>query len=411
MVLSFDDFELQLNHVLQHLYDPSLHQVEPFWQVLGLLPENGLDVLQTAIIQAVEDLRPSDHVPKTTRSWRMYGILYYRFISNLTQDEVASRLSITTRHLRREQTRAVQILALKFWENAHLPLSEKHQKEMESEEPFVESVETYQETPAIPDQQLQNDLMALQESAPGIISDVNLVIQSVISLGQRISSYKKIQINLAAPFLQLKAAIHPSALRQVLWMIVRQAVEHPGIEKISIMCKQANRKAYIDLCFTPLFAHDELRMQKITEILEAENGALHISSQAGQLVFEIELVNVDRTVLVVDDNPDIVHLYQRYLIGTSYHLVHLAKGLEMTTSILENRPDIIILDIMLPDVDGWDLLTRLTENPDTQAIPVIICSVVNDPDLATALGARLALTKPVQRQQFIESLDQVASRT
>ena len=62
---------------------------------------------------------------------------------------------------------------------------------------------------------------------------------------------------------------------------------------------------------------------------------------------------------------------------------------------------------MLPDIDGWDLLTRLHENPDTRPLPVLICSVMREKELARALGARYFLSKPVQRQDFIVALDTV----
>ncbi len=67
----------------------------------------------------------------------------------------------------------------------------------------------------------------------------------------------------------------------------------------------------------------------------------------------------------------------------------------------------IVLDIMLPDIDGWELLTNLHEYPGTRAIPVIICSVVKQEELAEALGAALYVAKPVMRKQFIEALDTV----
>jgi Amt family ammonium transporter len=66
---------------------------------------------------------------------------------------------------------------------------------------------------------------------------------------------------------------------------------------------------------------------------------------------------------------------------------------------------------MLPDIDGWDLLTRLSEMPDTRDIPVIVCSVVSDPELAIALGAMGCLTKPVQRPEFLAALNRVANRS
>src|SRR5512146_1952237 len=118
---SLEEFEGQLALVLQHLYDPSLRPPELVAQVIGLTMQDRVDVLQTAMIQAVEDLRPADYVPRTARSWRLYGILYYRFVSNLAQEEVADRVSIPPRHLRREQAAAIHILALKLMEKARLP--------------------------------------------------------------------------------------------------------------------------------------------------------------------------------------------------------------------------------------------------------------------------------------------------
>ena len=366
-------------------------------------------MLQTAIIQAVEDLRPADYVPKSARSWRMYGILYYRFISNMTQDEVADRVGITPRHLRREQSGAIRILAQKLWENARLPLPETQEKEVEAGEAGGESFPAEPASEVNPEEQLRNDLLALTESAPGIISDVNLVIRSVLALTEKIPSGKEIHVHFTPQNDQVKASLHPSALRQVLWMIVRQAIEQAGIFDITIHYNQDGSHVNIEIEITPVLAVNRQRNQMIMEILEAQNGALFISTTPTAINFRIELLLVNRTVLVVDDNPDIVHLYQRYLVSTAYHLVHLANGQDVFDQIDHIRPDVIVLDIMLPDVDGWDLLTRLSEHPNTRQVPVIICSVVNDPDLAMALGARLTLTKPVQRANFLMALDQAVN--
>ena len=62
---------------------------------------------------------------------------------------------------------------------------------------------------------------------------------------------------------------------------------------------------------------------------------------------------------------------------------------------------------MLPDADGWELLTRLREHAATASTPIIICSVVRREELALALHATLYLAKPVRRQQFIQALEQV----
>jgi CheY-like chemotaxis protein len=116
-------------------------------------------------------------------------------------------------------------------------------------------------------------------------------------------------------------------------------------------------------------------------------------------------------VLVVDDNVDLVHFYRRYAAGTRYHIVHLSQGTGVLEAVESVTPDIIVLDVMLPDVDGWDLLVQLHEHPATRPIPVVVCSVVREEELALSLGASVYLPKPVRRREFIGALDQAVNLT
>jgi len=113
------------------------------------------------------------------------------------------------------------------------------------------------------------------------------------------------------------------------------------------------------------------------------------------------------TVLTIDDNPDMLHFYRRCLAGTPYRVVQASSGREGLSSIAASMPDIILLDVMLPDIDGWQLLMRLHEDPATRAIPVVVCTVVREEELAFALGASCFLTKPVHPQRLVEALDGV----
>ena len=65
---------------------------------------------------------------------------------------------------------------------------------------------------------------------------------------------------------------------------------------------------------------------------------------------------------------------------------------------------------MLPDIDGWALLSHLHENPTTHSVPIIVCSVIQQDELALALGAAICLTKPVWRSDFVRALDRAAAR-
>jgi CheY-like chemotaxis protein len=121
----------------------------------------------------------------------------------------------------------------------------------------------------------------------------------------------------------------------------------------------------------------------------------------------VTLPSVGRvTVLVVDDNLDMVRFYRRATEGTAYHIVHIGEGRALFDAIEAYAPEIVLLDVMLPDVDGWDLLMRLHENPATRSLPVIVCSVVREEELALSLGATRYLSKPVRHRTLIEALDQ-----
>jgi CheY-like chemotaxis protein len=147
----------------------------------------------------------------------------------------------------------------------------------------------------------------------------------------------------------------------------------------------------------------------VEEIMATQDGSFEIRLTDHRLVFEVRLPSTDKgvMVLVVDDNLDLVNFYRNYTTDTRYQIVHLSEGKHLFETVADLRPDIIVLDVMLPDVDGWELLTYLHEHPDTRAIPVIVCSVVKREELASALGATLYLPKPVRRRQFIQALDQV----
>jgi signal transduction histidine kinase/CheY-like chemotaxis protein len=110
------------------------------------------------------------------------------------------------------------------------------------------------------------------------------------------------------------------------------------------------------------------------------------------------------TVLVVEDDPHSAELVELYLEGAGYRVAHArdgAEGLEMARRL---RPRAVLLDILLPRVDGWDLLARLKADPATAACPVVIVSMLDERGKGFALGASEYLVKPVGRDEMLEAL-------
>jgi CheY-like chemotaxis protein len=137
------------------------------------------------------------------------------------------------------------------------------------------------------------------------------------------------------------------------------------------------------------------------DILASESVSIQIDKDSDHAYLRVTAPSAGRiTVLAVDDNPDMVHFYRRSTAGTRYHIVHSAQGEEASSIIATTESDIIMLDVMLPDIDGWRLLMRLCEDPVTRSIPTIVCSVVKDEELALSLGAARYPAKPVRRLRF-----------
>ncbi len=112
-------------------------------------------------------------------------------------------------------------------------------------------------------------------------------------------------------------------------------------------------------------------------------------------------------VLVVDDNIEIIELLVRYAAGTRYRLVGIQEPAEAVEMAIYLNAEIIILDVMMPRVDGWELLGRLRQHPQTADIPVIILSILAQDELARSLGARALVLKPVTQERFLAALDEI----
>ena len=123
--------------------------------------------------------------------------------------------------------------------------------------------------------------------------------------------------------------------------------------------------------------------------------------------FTLRLTTRASKVLIIDDNEGLVELLERYLSSQMCHVFTAATGQEGLERAQELIPDAIVLDVMMPGMDGWELLQRLRTNPATRAVPIVVCTVFNDPELAYSLGASLFLPKPLSRDALLESLRQI----
>jgi signal transduction histidine kinase/DNA-binding response OmpR family regulator len=107
-----------------------------------------------------------------------------------------------------------------------------------------------------------------------------------------------------------------------------------------------------------------------------------------------------RTVLVVDDEPAARDMLSRFLGKEGFRIVTATSGEEALKLARQVRPRAITLDVMMPGMDGWAVLSALKADPELADIPVIIVSIIDDKNLGYALGASDYLTKPLERDRL-----------
>ncbi|HET7087414.1 MAG TPA: response regulator, partial [Anaerolineae bacterium] len=112
-------------------------------------------------------------------------------------------------------------------------------------------------------------------------------------------------------------------------------------------------------------------------------------------------------ILVVEDDPDIASLIERNLRHVGYGVQTVATGKAALESVKHDRPDLVTLDIYLPDIDGQEVLTALKSDPGTADIPVIVVSVVSDGKESLEAGAIDFLSKPLEASRLIDSVSRV----
>jgi len=116
------------------------------------------------------------------------------------------------------------------------------------------------------------------------------------------------------------------------------------------------------------------------------------------------------TIMIVDDDHELVTIVRVILEQKGFNVRYAYNGPQLFAGLDEHKPDLIILDIMMPDMDGLEVLTRLKANPDTSSIPVIFLTAkVQYEDVLRGykMGADHYITKPFTRNQLITGINRL----
>ncbi|NOZ26881.1 MAG: response regulator [Chloroflexi bacterium] len=404
-----EEFLLHLRNALNHLYNPERLRRNPLAALFGVAERfDTASALQRILIDAIEALKPPPGEPPQSPAWRVYEPLFYRYVEQLSAKEVADQLGVTERHLRRWQNAAQETLADLLWEQYGL----SEGLEAVSHRPLDhDSRDTTLEA-------LERELAWFRESRGVNFTNLAQVLPTVLDLVQRLAERYRVRIETSMVDELPKVGIASVALRQIL------------INLFSVVIPRAEG-GDVEFSVRPLHWDIEMRIRcpqypsgpKPPQKDDATNlnTASHLAELCGCVLnLSADIRGFDATliapaleqvpVLVIDDSADALQLFQRYTTATRYRLVGTRdpeQGISLATQI---SPQIIVLDVMMPHLDGWEVLGRLRQHPATSYIPIIVCTILAQRDLALLLGASDFVRKPVTRSAFLSALDRQLDR-
>jgi len=109
-------------------------------------------------------------------------------------------------------------------------------------------------------------------------------------------------------------------------------------------------------------------------------------------------------MLSVDDQKPAINMFRRYLSRSNVQVVGVQEPEQVLPLTRQLQPQVITLDVMMPTMDGWEILQTLRADPETCHIPIIVCSVWDEPELASSLGAADFLKKPITQKDLLDAL-------
>ena len=406
-------FVRQLQRVLRYLYDPVELGKSALLGLLGL--EGRRDpptALRNSLVEAIESLRPPADVPPQSTAWRLYHILTQRYVEQFTQREVAANLALSTRQLGRLEKRAIRVLADHLYS--------RHGVALLAARPDAASARGAEATArvggATPSR--EQELRWLKASCPNQPATCAELLEAALEVAAPLARTLGVRTTCQVPQGLPPLSVQLTAMRQALLNILTAAIHSVPGGTVSIEARACAPQVWILVRSTPkhLAARPPLpedegeSLQMADELIRLSGGSLEVLPAGdGHTPFAVRIVLPvleQVSVLVVDDNADTLHLLERYLAGSRYRFVGTADPQQALALAEKVGPQIVVLDVMLPGVDGWELLARFREHPRLRESPLIVCTILPQEELARALGAVALIRKPVTQPAFLAALDQ-----
>jgi CheY-like chemotaxis protein len=398
-MFSQDEFREQVRDALHHLYDYPYLESHPLalrcWPEVRRGGPSRAHRFNRLLLESIEELNPPGEVTADTSHVRFYSLLVYRYVEEWPLLDIMRKLGYSRSQYFREQQKAITLLASVLRER------------LLQEAPSPTELDNLLDAEA--------ERVLVQREAVDPVEVVQGVLEAVNSLAKRHG------VALAQDFGPQLPPIYGSRtlLRQVFLKALSNLIIQPGVQRVHIRIRYERQKVTAELIIEPGVPGfrpdgiDDRRMpemdavQRLVEMAGGHWRGLEVRPEGCTCSFDFP-ADSQKILLVVEDNEAVIRAFRRYLAGYNYQVIGATTGVEALRLARETSPAVVTLDVMMPNQDGWEILQLLKNDPATQQIPVIICSVLEDSELAHSLGAIACLRKPVTQADLLSALNNLS---
>jgi len=396
-----EDFTAWVHDALNHLYDSAYLQTHPLANALLKEPATGLprsQELRRILLEAIESMRPTANVPARSSDGRAYRILELRYLEDRSPTDVMQQLALAKSQYFREQARVLEAVTTVLWDRWQAAL----------QEPLTGLAAQ----PSAQEKLARSEVERLQAHATGEVVDPAQLLNELRAVVEPLAHVRNISVRFKT--LSQLAGLHADRvmLRQAILNVLTYALDIASEGEVEIggfadPTEKGVRVTASAAAIAEVPQRQGVGLEISQALMKEIGGVLHLESHSNES-WEARLawpIVVSPLLLVIDDYQDFVELFRRYLAAYHWQVIGADDRATAQQLIAETRPTVIVLDVMLPKEDGWELLIAFKTKEATRNIPVIVCSVLNEPELALSLGAVAYLQKPVTQEVLLQALE------
>jgi CheY-like chemotaxis protein len=384
----FEEFIEQIKQALDHLYDfPYLQQ-----HALARIYDSKSDLsartsgrqLRQELIAAIESFKPKAGATFRAPEARVYNMLYLIYIENISIHEAALELGLSERQAYRDLKRGQELIAGAMWNNR------------------------LSKTPPQAEFTPQSEIDRIKLTFSSV--DLREAYHRAQNAVRRLAEQHSVPIeSVTESDTTLAFSTDPALAHQILVSVLSFTIQHTAPGTLEVSYSASGGAVTLKLRGQSSNTIDVHNLDSVVlALIQRLHWAITIqATEPDRFEISLRMTSGNARILVIDDNQGWAALLERYVEGLDCIIVPYQPTSDPLRDLEVQGLSAIVLDVMMPEIDGWQILQMLRAQATTAQLPIIVCTVFNDPQLAFSLGASAFLPKPTTQEQFLSTLKEV----